>query len=373
STTQPTDAAFQEEIQGWQNLFRKNEDNRNKGVRNYNLTTTVNFKAYAVWYSGLYQKYSRNAFEFGMRINGQLYKLFGNRHLPLDTQEPDAVNPGFAADIEIERGITFDFYMKYTETVKNSEGKLVSVTNTLYSKDGNSILLYSDETQEKMIIGFEDKIQDNWTPNGNKDIPDFSDVIVYIEGNPLLPVLEAKRFLCEDMSGDQADFDFNDIVFDVQPIGGKRAKVTLWAGGGVYNAKIKIGGTWLSNAQGETEIHKLLGIRPPQYLANTDNRTTMPFVTTMEVENVQALNDFKDVEIYVQTQNGQPWICSGFPGDGDIPLMIAVPTSVRWMIEKYRITRGYPDFYYGEWYNADNIHPEFMFDTSKYMAAGLQQ
>ena len=366
TTTQPTDPDFQEEMKNWQLLFRKNEDNRNKGVRNYNLTTTGDFKAYAVWYSGKYQKYMAYAFEFGMRVNGKNYKLFGNRGLPLNSQEPNAVNPGYAADIQIEAGVTFDFYMKYTETVQNAEGKFVAVTNTLYSKDGSSILLYSDETNEKMIIAFEDKQQENWKPEGNCDTPDFSDVIVYLEGNPVLPVLEAKRFMCEDLTDAHTDFDFNDIVFDVQPVGGKKAKVTLWACGGAFNAKIKVGGTWLANEQGESEIHKLLRTTTKERLINTwqNGATRPPFITVMEVENVEALQDFKDVEVYVQTQDGQPWIKSTFPKENNAPMIIAVPTSVNWMYEKQSIYKGYPDFYYGEWYNADNIKTQYIYPAS---------
>ena len=89
---------------------------------------------------------------------------------------------------------------------------------------------------------------------------------------------ETYRVIAEDWSSKtESDFDFNDVVFDVDPRtdGEGGAKITILAAGGIWPLKIKAGGK-------EYEVHGLLGFgtRDVPYTLNGENYVCYRMINT---------------------------------------------------------------------------------------------
>lgn len=347
SCSQPEGADFTK----WQTMLTNASNNMNVGTRKYTLTSPGNghFKTYAVWYAGWYENYAQYNFQLGLIVNNDKahpIKLFGSRGVSgIPTSDVSgqsfSCNPGFGADIYIPSGETFCFYISYTAFGKDY---------TIYSNEGNSILLYSSEVingKKYMVIGFEDIYQGGWTEDFGYNAPDFNDIVLYIEGNPDLPVPMSKRFMCEDL-GTTGDYDFNDVVVDVQPSLDKgKAIVTLQAAGGTMPSMLYVAGQKIG------EVHQLLGNNDTKSMINTgDGPTADPYITTINVPDDFNLDNFEDVKVIV-SKNGHTREI-GYSGIGKAPCVIMTPIETLWMKETVNINKGYPKFFGDNWMNTFN-------------------
>ena len=187
---------------------------------------------------------------------------------------------------------------------------------------------------EAMIIGVEDATT-------SKSDHDFNDVVFMIYGEPYVPqtfkveefeTTYSKRYMIEDL-GSTDDFDFNDIVVDVQETFKKtktkdaQGKVT-WSDpvlqgqkaflrhrGGILPFELTIGSTKLEKMEG------VLSDDP-----NTE------FTVTGWNRNSNNIS----IKVYqsADSQNSQASIDVNFPKDGAIPMIIATDTNEDWSAER---------------------------------------
>ena len=199
---------------------------------------------------------------------------------------------------------------------------------------------------------------------------DYEDLVFLIYGKPTPPITpvdeteitETKRYMMEDL-GTTDDFDFNDIVVDVQNVytqkiylqptanGGweesrrddpvyKGQRAIVRAAGGVYDFTLKIGnttwtksqnlssGSMLNTGAGGSDIY-WSGIQSE--LAKFDVTGWIP-----KDNNVS-------VTVAGQDNNG---ILIEFPEAGKAPMMIAVDGDIHWMTER----SGVPSNWFKDWF-----------------------
>lgn len=345
-TSQPTDLDFSV----WQTMLKKETDNREIGTRDFSLVSNGPFKVYAVWFAGYFEAYSQYKFELGVYVDGQRHKIFNG--CGKDRSDPVyQLNPEMAAEVDIPRGKSFQFYLRYEQlqheyVAFSGPGESSSAPIAPYApvySYGNASLWYSDMVtadKQMMVIGFEDKMRMDWKPLG-KETPDCNDVILYIEGSPNLPMTEAKRFMCEDL-GTIGDFDFNDVVFDIRPFGSNKAEVILQAAGGTFPINLYVAGNDLG------EVHELLGVEVGT-MVNTGMATAEPYKTITPVPDDFDLTMFNDVKLLVTNSDASTyWI--NYSGTGQAPSFIATPIDTKWAKEKINIKKGYPLFFSANWY-----------------------
>ena len=280
--SQPTDTFFTGLVSRIGYALEESHDNSTVGQNNYSLTSTGDFKIYAVRYAGAIETQSRYALDFGIAYyedgERKLVPIFGyGFKTGYSPTSGSYGNPGWAAEVKIPKGQSFHFYLKYTypfaagggyqahnqdEIFFSDESPTFIQRNgtplTYNDYDGPSVLLYSTEyvdtiahvDEQIMMIGFEDAwghgtgngTQSNWFDK------DFNDVVFLIEGK--LPLPTAKRFFCEDKKS--LDWDYNDVVFDVSNTG-----IVLRAVGGDLPVFLRV-----TNRLGVTttygELHELM-------------------------------------------------------------------------------------------------------------------
>ena len=338
---QPTDAYFTNTVQTIGYALEEYVNNSVVGQNNYTLTSTGDFRIYAVRYAGAIETQEKYALDFGIAYyeNGQrkLVPIFGYGFNTADGFSPTSGsygNPGWAAEVKIDKGQNFHFYLKYTYDFPagkmNNQGSTIAAHNqdqifysnesptfiqidgtpqTFSDYDGASTLLYSaeriDETtgmdEQVMMIGFEDAWGHGAYPrgsngNGTKDgwfDRDFNDVVFLIEGK--LPVPAAKRFFCEDKNS--FDWDYNDVVFDVSNTG-----IVLRAVGGTLPVWLRV-----TDRRGTPtvygELHTLM--RSLQ----TDNKKTKPNTFELPDENGNMKTYYKPIDVAGwQTHHDYPGI-----------------------------------------------------------------
>ena len=144
------------------------------------------------------------------------------------------------------------------------------------------------------------------------------------------PEPEAIRIIAEDLSASEgSDFDFNDVVFDVQmdwPSEGKHT-ITLLAAGGTLPLTIA-----------EQEVHELFGV-PTNKMVNTESWTEHKAPVTFVIEgNYENAND---IEVRVQKGSDWPLLTAE---RGRVASKIAVSTDYKWVKELQDISEAYKNF-----------------------------
>ncbi|MDD7029146.1 MAG: hypothetical protein PUI49_06330 [Prevotellaceae bacterium] len=144
------------------------------------------------------------------------------------------------------------------------------------------------------------------------------------------PEPEAIRIIAEDLSASEgSDFDFNDVVFDVQlnwPSEGKHT-ITLQAAGGTL--PLTIAGV---------EVHAKFGVSTNK-MVNTESWTEQRAPVTFVIEGKYANAN----EIEVRVQKGSDWPLLTAP-IGKAASKIAVSTDYEWVKELQDITNAYRQF-----------------------------
>lgn len=144
------------------------------------------------------------------------------------------------------------------------------------------------------------------------------------------PEPETIRIIAEDLSATEgSDFDFNDVIFDVQmnwPSEGKHT-ITLLAAGGTLPLTIA----------GE-EVHAKFGVSTNK-MVNTESWTEQRAPVTFVIEGKYANAN----EIEVRVQKGSDWPLLTAP-IGKAASKIAVSTDYEWVKELQDITNAYGQF-----------------------------
>ena len=142
------------------------------------------------------------------------------------------------------------------------------------------------------------------------------------------------RVIAEDLSASEgSDFDFNDVVFDIQlnwPAQGQHT-ITLQAAGG----KLPL---CIGELEDENEVHKLFGVNI-NTMVNTEDWTAHkdPYKFTIS----GTYESEKDIPIWVR--KGNTW-CELTAERGRAASKIAVSTDYQWVKELNDISKAYSDF-----------------------------
>lgn len=142
------------------------------------------------------------------------------------------------------------------------------------------------------------------------------------------------RVIAEDLSASEgSDFDFNDVVFDIQlnwPAQGQHT-ITLQAAGGKLPLRI-------GKLEDENEVHKLFGVNI-NTMVNTEDWTAHkdPYKFTIS----GTYESEKDIPIWVR--KGNTW-CELTAERGRAASKIAVSTDYQWVKELNDISKAYSDF-----------------------------
>ena len=330
--SQSTDPAIVTTYETYGYALEELVNNSLVGQNNYTLTSTGDFKIYAVRYAGgieINKDYCLDVgiayYENGVRVLKHLF-AWGYRPGYSGTDNYDGDNrygnPGWAADVKIPKGQNFHFYLKYSypfpDGKMNNQGETIPAhrqEQIFYSNEsptfiqidgtpqvfsdygGTSTLLYSSERfddvsgkdEQIMMIGMEDAwghgpyggtAVGNGTKAGWFD-KDFNDVVLLIEGE--LPIPTSKRFFCEDKSS--YDWDYNDVVFDVSNTG-----IVLRAVGGTLPVWLRVTDR-TGHVETYGELHTLM--RSLQ----TDNKKTKPNTYTRLDENGVEQTYYKPIDV----------------------------------------------------------------------------
>ncbi|MCQ2246206.1 MAG: LruC domain-containing protein [Bacteroidaceae bacterium] len=276
--------------------------------------------------------------------------------------------------VTIPKGTVFGMYVKpsnaeckYSESKYNEASSYSELTNNCY---GSTFTLDGE-----MYLGFED-----WEGGNNFDM---NDMMFRFRGNVPTTVDESGiswDVACEDL-GDLYDYDFNDVVFNVQHISGRNTvTVTPLAAGGQLQA-------WLYNSYKTTDggligdTHKLLNGAAPAILnangivtagekvtfeltGDAVNNFTMAYNPGSTIESGNSDNSTDNMGgFYIKVRRGESDVITvNGPRQGSAPQMILVPAGWDWPTEGTRIDACYEDFgkwgagYYTNltWYNNQN-------------------
>ena len=142
------------------------------------------------------------------------------------------------------------------------------------------------------------------------------------------------RVIAEDLTASEgSDFDFNDVVFDIQlnwPAQGKH-KITLQAAGGKLPLRVGV-------LDDEHEVHNLFGV-DVNTMVNTEEWTShkapVSFFITGEYTNA------KDIKVWVK--KGNDW-CELKAEQGKAASKIGVPSTFKWVKELKDIEPIYTKF-----------------------------
>lgn len=174
---------------------------------------------------------------------------------------------------------------------------------------------------------------------------DYSDVICLVEDYQT-PQKIVKRYLIEDL-GDKDDFDFNDIVVDVEDDQMGHQKATIRALGGTIDFTLKIG---------DTEWNKVNdGAKLTPVVNEIDMINTDPAIDFTKVIAQYPVSGWRhadnNIVVTVRDKNNPNVITRiPFPERGEAPLIIAVKPIVYWMEERVSIPKW--------WFDENEPRPE---------------
>lgn len=267
----------------------------------------------------------------------------------------------------------------YLDNIRKTDGNLVDKNNPkLGTGTGNAIVVNATARPvgldksimpDDAIIKYVG-IEDNAGPGyGDKD---YNDLVLAIVGNPYTPepiVIEedeytaeiarpAKRYMIEDLGGTD-DFDFNDIVVDVEDIitgtyhikkvngvitenelvkEGHKQQAIVRALGGDLDITIQIGKTtWnkkANNYSGIINTGKLNADGSLDPSVEPDYAAKLAIINLND-DDWNPLTD--NVVAIVRNRTNEGVYNIAFPEPGSAPLMIATKTNQKWMKERVKI------------------------------------
>ena len=194
-----------------------------KGVKHYNYFNIYIGNADKIW----------NGTELvDVTSVGEVGELYGNRVLY-------PYMPGTTNKVKMVSANTNQFCGS-TETWNDDKWKYTVSNNGQNIEYKRIDYMYTALREGKLPTTSSDK---TWVTIGNCADGYYSDWIVsFLPAEPEdTPVTTIYRVIAEDLTADEAsDFDFNDVVFDVEPNeAGTAAKIVLRAAGGIYKLTVR--------------------------------------------------------------------------------------------------------------------------------------
>ena len=214
--------------------------------------------------------------------------------------------------------------------------------------------------QELTVIGCEDKS----TSSDN----DFEDLVFLMYGPPVIhidekEVRETKRYMIEDL-GTTDDFDFNDVVVDVAEVykkkltfdannmlldeseieGTRHQEAIVRAAGGTINFTIEIGTKTITRWTKEPTFAATNMVNTGSNGASINYDAELAKFNITDNDWDPATNNIR-VRVDGKGETGEVLIT--FPKPGEAPMMIAVPDTKEWMIER----SGFPTSWIRDWFN----------------------
>lgn len=227
-----------------------------------------------------------------------------------------------------------------------------SVGNTQY--DDKYVIIPGDEIAKKYpniglegmyFVGFDyNAYKSDGSTNDNVNADGYyNDWIVKI--TPGL-YTGGQRVMCEDL-GATADYDFNDIVFDVKNDWNGYPGADNWAPATIITVRAA-GGTLSATIAGN-EVHGLFGVKTTE-MVNTGVKSA-----PVAIFRIPQVANAKDIQVKVGDDEGT-WELK--TATGSAPQKICVPNYTRWNKEYKSILMSYPLFQnyvqdaetYKEWY-----------------------
>ncbi len=376
-------------LKGYSTVVNEEEDNVGKVTCNFSLISQGPFSFYPVYWQ------SSSCHILGMYwtdTNGyheqDIYMDKMGDELQICTEEsttwtsvtntspswssPDKIRAK-AITVNLPVGTVFGFYIKVFKDVSHSE-----FYHKVYSEAENNTVTFNADTDSEhryastftvtknsetaTFFGFEDygysviDLNDIIFMFADKITPGDPPITVDID-NTISWILAA-----EDL-GNADDFDFNDVVVQIENIAGQNPKLTALAAGGTLPVELLFNGTAIASNDGYTAFHSwFVGEPSPYIMINTTSPNTYKSksAVTLEVDNPDdfTLSDWgtydtdindeltgtlKGFSIKVTTANGEVSTITP-PGKGNAPQMIMVPSGWAWPTERSRIERAYPGF-----------------------------
>ena len=276
----------------------------------------------------------------------------------MTTPEGKTVNMG-GVKIEAPVGTPIEIYLDNVRNEKNETLPTVGTTNghAVYIDVPDNVVLELDDIEladdhVAKYIGIEDAIAgSDW---------DYNDLVLAVVGNPDVPqekvitenqyqvkTCRAKRYMIEDL-GAIGDFDFNDVVVDVEEYtvithtvtsenGVKTSdevisttteptKAIIRALGGTIDFELTIGDTKWVKSESEYSVGSMV---------NTQGTIDFDGVLA-EFEVTGYSYDANNITFRANGKDGKMYTVA-FPKKGEAPMMIAVDPTTNWMTERTSI------------------------------------
>lgn len=233
------------------------------------------------------------------------------------------------------------FYLKITYGVTNWAD-----TGTEQSSLGSMMLALDcprpsniDEEKKVMIIGCEDS-------NGTRSDWDLNDIVFLVYGNPEIPntikttdgqTIQSisKRYMIEDL-GSTDDFDFNDIVVDVQA---KRDVTFTYTNGVLSNTQY---GEWKDETATVRHLGGTLDFK--LQIGNTSISNLKPSLDSNPDKEYSITGwnpDSNNISAEVDGKASTGVYKIGFPKTGEIPMILAFDYTKNWMSERESIPQSW--------------------------------
>ena len=245
----------------------------------------------------------------------------------------------------------------YLKVINKNNNICSSLDQMMLTLDGFDVPKNVPEGYEAMIVGCEDQ------PGGDYD---YEDMVFMVYGKPTPPVhvvkerikTKGKRYMMEDL-GAMDDFDFNDIVVDVN----ERTKEILWYdvdanGEEHFNGNITtepMTPQAIVRAMGGTLDFTLMIGNTPWIKSNKFNINEM--YNTRNINWDEVLDEFEVSGWNYNSNNVSVTVVSDdkvrtikFPVGGSAPMMIAVDTTVDWMTERTSVPE---DWFNKNWWKSN--------------------
>ncbi len=280
-------------------------------------------------------------------------------------------------DVTVPANMAFGFYIicgyDNSGAVGYSEGSLSTVPSWAYAENGGpaagkhwigndlgkyghvAVINIKDANGTRNYLGFDDWYEGNahqyYYPEYDHLVFSYSGDLATVggsfddgddDGGSVVDEPICWSLACEDL-GEDADYDFNDVVLRISHVAGETtAHCTLLASGGTLCNKIFFG----DNCEGE--VHEMFQVDVTT-MVNTqkvgEEKEPVEFDVTVPADFTMSDTDMGGFVIKRFSEDGAVYVGEvAAPKKGQIPYMICVPSNWEWPWEMTNITEAYPEF-----------------------------
>lgn len=305
-----------------------------KVLETFNQKGVVSYEPLVEWDCFFVQQVFKGTAEYTAGNGGKV--VGGNQMDWLCAYDPVGVEEKIWPDWNDWQETTIINHDDHVNNFNNANGSIMLMVNSSTqrfgyksSTDNGHVFYYfrMEKIDGAYYVGF-DFSAEGQNPNEQvKRDTIYNDWIVKIvPGHGTIPPADKLRIMAEDLSASEGtDFDFNDVVIDVN-IDGTTANCVLLAAGGTLPLRI--------NGDDNLEVHEMFKVSPNvmvnTYAGRHYEYEYVPFT-------LNGISDAKDIKLEVQ-KNGQ-WM-EMTAKQGVPAAKIAVPQSVDWCNERQGINFG---------------------------------